>query len=354
MSSPLAPISRSTVLTDAHGPVLRPWERADDDRVAAFVDRHAEGLVYYGPAFRRYLLAIVGGTCRSQLAFEHGELTGVLPLLEKDGPYGRVLNSLPFFGSNGGALAVTEASRAALQAEYERAAATAASAVWIPQPFVEAPQPPATLTDERIAQWTPLDPAYPEALWTRVDASARRNVQKAVASGVTVRETDQGLAFLEAVHRENMAAIGGRAKPREFFSALPDTMAFGRDWRLYLAEQHGTPLAALLTFEASKTVEYVTPVVLEAARGVQPTAAILSHAMIDAARRGFTRWNWGGTWVTQEGVYRFKRKWGATERRYHYSVSVNDQTLLDRSAADLTAGYPWYYTVPFGALRSTR
>ena len=72
--------------------------------------------------------------------------------------------------------------------------------------------------------------------------------------------------------------------------------------------------------------------------------------MTDAAARGFTRWNWGGTWLTQEGVYRFKKKWGARERRYHYYVTINDRTFLQRSAADLSAGYPWYYTVPYGSL----
>jgi lipid II:glycine glycyltransferase (peptidoglycan interpeptide bridge formation enzyme) len=202
------------------------------------------------------------------------------------------------------------------------------------------------LTDERIAQWTAL---AGEDLPPGVEASARRNIQKARSAGVTVREAADAVPFLEATHRENMAAIGGRAKPAEFFARL-DTMTCGRDWRLHLAEQDGAPLAALLTFEAAKTVEYVMPVVVESARTLQPTALILAVAMADAARRGFTRWNWGGTWLTQEGVYRFKKKWGASERRYRYFITLNDPSLRTRSAAELSSAYPWYFTLPYGQL----
>jgi hypothetical protein len=182
-----------------------------------------------------------------------------------------------------------------------------------------------------------------------VEASARRNLQKAQGGGVTVRESPEALPFLEATHRANLAAIGGRAKPAEFFSRLP-LMTYGRDWRLHVAEQNGEPLAALLTFEAARTVEYVMPVVVESARSLQPTAAILGAAMTDAARRGFTRWNWGGTWLTQEGVYRFKKKWGAEERRYRYFIRLNDASMRRRQAAELAAAYPWYFTLPYDRL----
>ncbi|MFP5379735.1 MAG: hypothetical protein ACLGHP_08320, partial [Vicinamibacteria bacterium] len=206
---------------------IRAWDAGAESEVERFVAGHPEGLIYYTPAFRRYLLAVAGGECRGRLAFEDGALTGVLPVLVKGGPYGPVLNSLPFFGSNGGALTTTAAADAALRGEYDRLAAACASAVWVSHPFVDVAPPSHTITDERIAQWTPLTHGEPGTL-TGVESSARRNVQKARAEGVTVRETPEALGFLEATHRENMAAIGGRAKPDAFFSALAETMTFGR------------------------------------------------------------------------------------------------------------------------------
>lgn len=326
---------------------IEPWSDAREAEVAALVAAHPEGLVYYTPAFRRYLLAVAGGECRSRLAVEDGRVTGVLPLLALAGPYGVVLNSLPFFGSNGGILAVSTAAQAALLAEYDQMAADVAVATWISHPFMDTVVPRHTLTDERIAQWTTLAGEDPPG---GIEASARRNVQKARTEGVTVREDHTALPFLEATHRENMAAIGGRAKPAAFFSSL-QVMTAGRDWRLHVATRQGQPLAALLTFEAARTVEYVMPVVIESARTLQPTAAILAAAMADAAARGFTRWNWGGTWLTQEGVYRFKKKWGAEERRYRYYITLNDPALRSRPAADLAGAYPWYFTLPYAFLQ---
>ena len=329
--------------------IIEPWSAAREVEVSALVAAHPEGLVYYTPAFRRYLLAVAGGECRSRLAIEGGRVTGVLPLLVLAGAYGVVLNSLPFFGSNGGILSTSVAAESALLAEYDRVAAEVAVATWISHPFMDTVIPRHTLTDERIAQWTTLAGAE---LPAGIESSARRNIQKARAEGVTVREDHTALPFLEATHRENMAAIGGRAKPAAFFASLHE-MTAGRDWRLHVAERHGQPLAALLTFEAAKTVEYVMPVVIEPARTLQPTAAILAAAMTGAAARGFTRWNWGGTWLTQEGVYRFKKKWGAGERRYHYYITLNDPALRAHTAADLAAAYPWYFTLPYASLQSS-
>lgn len=332
--------------------VVRPWAPEHEPAIAEFVADHPQGLIYYTPAFRRYLLAVAGGECRSRLAFEDDRLTAVMPILMRTGPLGTILNSLPFFGSHGGILTASPASERALLAEYDRLAAGIAAATWIAHPFADVTPPRHDLTDERIAQWTDLGPDGTAALGGRIEPSARRNIQKAESEGVVVSETEDAIDFLEATHRENMAAIGGRAKPREFFSCLARTMTYGRDWRLYLAAREGEPVAALLTFEASRTVEYVMPVVKASARALQPTAAILSRAMSAAAARGFTRWNWGGTWLTQDGVYRFKKKWGAQERHYRYFVTVNDPSLLRRSAEELSAGYPWYYTVPYGALEA--
>jgi hypothetical protein len=324
-----------------------PWSLELEDTVTAFVAGHPEGLIYYTPAFRRYLLAVAGGRCRGRIALAGDRVVGVLPMLVKDGPWGPVLNSLPFFGSNGGVLAATRDAETALLAEYDREAATVTAATWISHPFMDTAVPRHDITDERIAQWTPLMGG--DALPAGVEASARRNVQKARAAGVTVRESADALPFLEATHRANMAAIGGRAKPAAFFTQL-STMTCGRDWRVHVAEQGGQPLAALLTFEAARTVEYVMPVVVESARSLQPTALILSVAMREAAARGCTRWNWGGTWLTQERVYRFKKKWGADERRYRYFISLADPSLRRRSAAELAAAYPWYFTLPYDQL----
>ena len=67
---------------------------------------------------------------------------------------------------------------------------------------------------------------------------------------------------------------------------------------------------------------------------------------MDAAAGGKAWFNFGGTWLTQEGVHRFKRKWGARAVSYRYFTQVNDRSLLadprrrcERSSATSTSPY---------------
>jgi hypothetical protein len=164
---------------------------------------------------------------------------------------------------------------------------------------------------------------------------------------VTVRQDATAFTFLETVHRQNMAEIGGKPKPASFFAEVPRVMAAGRDYRLYVAEHSGEAIAALLLFYFGPFVEYITPVTRPGSRDLQPTAAILSRAMTDAIADGRRIWNWGGTWLTQDGVYRFKRKWGARETRYRYATFVRNPELLHMTPEALGKHYPYFYAFPF-------
>jgi hypothetical protein len=72
--------------------------------------------------------------------------------------------------------------------------------------------------------------------------------------------------------------------------------------------------------------------------------------MAEAAMRGFTTWNWGGTWESQEGVFKFKKKWGSHSKIYRYFTQLNAEGLLERKASDLLADFPNFYLLPFSKL----
>jgi hypothetical protein len=148
-----------------------------------------------------------------------------------------------------------------------------------------------------------------------------------------------------------MADIGGRAKREDFFTAVPRHFAPHDGYDVYTARLEGEIVAALLVFWFGETAEYFTPVVEHDHRSHQPLAAILDRALADAAERGMRWFNWGGTWQSQDGVYRFKRKWGARDVRYRYFVKVNDRALLDSSPDELRDRFGDFYVAPFSALQ---
>jgi hypothetical protein len=193
----------------------------------SFVQGCDDGLFYHGLRYRDFLIRLLGCEEHYLLATDDGAVRGVLPLLIADGPRGRVINSLPYYGSNGGILAERREAAEALVEAYD-ALATAdgvLSATVIGNPFAAddlAAEVGHTHTDRRCGQSTSLDGASAsrEALMGRIDPAARRNVRKAAREGVTVRTDAACLDRLRQMHQEGMAAIGGMAKSDRFFELV--------------------------------------------------------------------------------------------------------------------------------------
>jgi lipid II:glycine glycyltransferase (peptidoglycan interpeptide bridge formation enzyme) len=207
--------------------------------------------------------------------------------------------------------------------------------------------------DSRIGQWTSLSAgdADPETLLARIDSSARRNVKKAEAEGIFV-EIDCGqMDRLRQMHQDNMRAIGGLPKEDSFFTGVARHFQPGQDYEIYVAKRDGQIIAGLLVFYFNRAVEYFVPAVDHAYRSLQPSSLILITALAEAARRGFKRWNWGGTWETQIGLHRFKRKWAALERRYCYYTQLNDDSILSWSRPRILKTFPGFFVLPFFALK---
>jgi CelD/BcsL family acetyltransferase involved in cellulose biosynthesis len=330
----------------------------DEPDYAAFIASAPGALVYHSLAYRDLLVGHLD--CRQEylIARDGGDVEGVLPLLWAGEDGARVYNSLPFYGSHGSVLARTQQAEAALIAAYdERATAPATlAATMVANPFLERqpPEPAHNLTDERISQVTdlPVAQAGEEALMDLIDSSARRNVRKARRGGIVAAMDADRLDAVAAIHRQNIEELGGLAKEEAFFASLPRHFSPGEDYEVYVALLDDAVVAGLLLFYFNGTVEYFTPAVDHEHRSEQPLALLLIEAMADAARRGCRRWNWGGTWGSQDGVFRFKRKWGAREGSYRYFVQLNDRSLLDCRPEELRARFGHFYVLPFSALRS--
>jgi hypothetical protein len=316
------------------------------------------GLVYHATRYRDLLVDHLGCEAEYLMALEGGEIRGVMPLMWSGKAGARVCNSLPFYGSHGGPVAARpDAEESLIDAWNERATDPGTlAATMVANPFLdhEPPVPEHGITDERVSQATPLPTgAGEQEILALVDSSARRNVRKAERLGVEVANDPGALGELHRLHAENMEAIGGRAKEASFFEAVPDHLRPGEEFDLWVARLGGEVISALLVLHFNGVSEYFTPATAHDHRSDQPLAAILVRAMSDSARRGRRLWNWGGTWGTQDGVYRFKRKWGAREGRYRYFIQLNDRGLLESGPGQLHERFPHFYVVPFAALQPT-
>ena len=327
-------------------------------------------LLYHSLQFRNFLRTLLtGAKDRYLLAYMDDQLVAALPSFVKPGPFGTVVNSLPFYGSNGSVVAregcSAEVSGALLEA-FDRLCLEENA---ITSTVVDNPLDPndglfnykADLFDERIGQLTRLPhDARPNEVEDRLMSSfhvkTRNLVRKGTKSHFEVGHDNSKntMRQLHELHESNMQAIGVSAKSWKVFQSVRQSFEYDKQYRVYTASKNGITAASLLVFFCNKTAEYFTPVIHPAYRSEQPLSCLIFLAMQDAVAKGCRWWNWGGTWLSQDGVYHFKSRWGTQDFRYRYFVRTHTDTgeLFKRSKSELLEAYPYFYVTPFNSLEA--
>jgi hypothetical protein len=329
------------------------WQSAYD----LFVNKQPQSLLYHSARYMGFLVDLLECKQETLLAVEGDVVVGALPLLAKDGELGRVLNSSPFYGSNGGVLGCDPGITHNLLEHYSNMLEldNVAASTIVENPLFRMDPNSVThdLTDERIGQFTPIDYAdnCAENLMASFHQKTRNMIRKAEKLGVVVTVENDQINFVREVHFQNMREIGGLPKSDDFFRLVPQHFVAGVDYKLYIAKIDGECVAAILNFYFNGTVEYYTPVVRKEYRDSQALSLAIFSAMTDASKDGYLRWNWGGTWLSQEGVYRFKKRWNTQDFPYTYFIRLVDRGFLDMPREKILSGYPSFYTVPFSMLK---
>lgn len=335
-------------------------EEKYEQKYEEFVTNDKKGSLYASLKYKKMLELLLGDQAYYFIALnEDDQMIGILPSFLKENQYGNVLNSLPFYGSNGAVMAINDMVREQLLQAFVAFAREkkCVSSTMITSPFessnewyVNTLEP--DFVDVRIGQIT-FFPKQGEnlddTLFFKFHKMVRRCIHKAQKSEITVKvdNTRAGWDFLYRTHQENMGKIGGLSKKKEFFEIVPAVFHQKKDYDIYVASMGEVKVAALLIFYYNKTVEYFTPVTVEEYRTYQPLSLIIFQAMQDAIKKGYEKWNWGGTWLDQNGVYDFKRKWGTTDLKYYYFTNINDQSILEWSRDKIGENYQNYYLFPF-------
>ena len=320
-------------------------------------------LVYGSARYISFLLrALSNVRLLCPTVWEGDTIVGTLPLLEQTAADGQtVLNSLPFFGSHGGPCISTgsrdpsKLQEVLLQAANDIAEKQRAISLTI----VESPLQPMDgsvaqvlgleIIDDRIGQFTslPYDATnVEEALFVKYHVKTRNAVRKGQKLGQEFqRRKDQAaIDWLQSLHQESIASMGGVPKSRTVFAELLEQFPLDSHARLYIGSCNGTMASGLLVLLFGDTVEYFTPVVDGFYKDQQALSALIHHVMLETAREGFTCWNWGGTWRSQEGVYRFKNRFGASDMPYRYFHRLFDASLKSELPSNISTKFPYFYT----------
>lgn len=338
----------------------------DEEDYENFINSVPTALFYASLGYRNLLKKFLDAEDHYFIARNsERKIVGALPSFVKAPPGKKgVVNSLPFYGSNGGVITADVGGEVAgmLLRHFCKFAEDRnfISSTVISSPFDHdlsqyEKNSNFTLSDTRIGQLTRLPPAIGDshtAVMKALHYKNRNMVRKAAKLGVSVTNDhwDGSLEFLAKTHLDNMAKIGGQAKPFSFFKLIEEEFKYGTEYQVYTAWVNGAPVSAMLLFFFNEVVEYFTPVIVNEHRSSQPLSLLIYYAMVHAVERNYKWWNWGGTWLTQDGVYQFKRSWGAIDFPYKYFIRILDKKILTMSKENLQKDYPYFFVVPFSAL----
>jgi hypothetical protein len=332
-----------------------------------FVENCQASLIYHTPNYLRLLQTILQDAEPILLLAKREErIIGSFSAFMKESTAGTVLNSLPYYGSHGDILIaddeVDHAAVASFIADRLRDLCKGRSigAVNIVTHPIASPTEliadrlHLTPWDWRIGQISELPAASShEQAMASILAACGQKTRNLVRKGL--RQTfeiepstaDDDWHQLAEHHRNGMERIGGTAKSDREFAAIRSILEPQGLSRLYVARRRGAFAGALLNLHHGKWIEYFTPVASQDFRNEQVLSALIATAMCDAAVAGRSRWNWGGTWSSQAGVYHFKRGWGAKDHIYRYFGTVRDERLIKAAPRDLAASFPFFYVRPY-------
>ena len=333
-----------------------------DDEINDYVSACPNSLIYSCPRFIELISDHLDASPGWILAKDETRILGALPFAQsKAGEFGTVFNSLPYYGSNGGVLQckLNNKIKASLVKGYFDYAQSlnACSATLTTNPLqmdheIYENTIDGFIKDERIGQITHL-PENPDDELIKIFEDPRpRNIRRAQKEGIKVSSGNErgSVEFLYNVHVENMQAIGGLHKSWDFFEKLLSDMPSNM-WSVYIGSKNGEPVSALLLFYFNGTVEYFTPVLKSGYRNTQALALIIFEAMKDMVKiKGCKNWNWGGTWLSQKGVYDFKKRWGTIDYLYNYYTKLYNEDIRSSNREALLENYPGFFVLPFSEL----
>lgn len=293
----------------------------------------------------------------------HGRIEGAFPAVTQERGGVLVVNSLPFFGSHGGLVLrpdsppeVKEYLSQGFKSIVDDVDHFSSTVIESPLEHLDQSRhfPEFSFADSRVGQVTEIAEEVAgdysrEKLLALFEKRTRNSATRALRSGLLLGPDDssEALDSLFSLHVENMESIGGTTKPQEFPSAVRDVFKLGTDYRVFSARSGSDLVAGLLVFYFKDWVEYFMPATHPDYRVDQPMSGLVLLAMEDAVQRGFRKWNWGGTWATQRGVYRFKRGFGAIDCPYRYFTQLSEASYgQENNLMRLRRDFPFFYIAP--------
>ena len=213
-------------------------DKRNEQRFQDFVMNHPQSLIYHTVHYKELIKKHLQCDVEYYLLNNNGRIEAILTSMSKDGRLGKVINALPFFGSNGGILANNDNAYRAMIAHYNCLIEGASFATW-ENPFqINEQKPTFNLTGQRVCQTTDTTEMDLEdlAIFTSKNEMTyvKPNAKILMSMLISVMAPN---SFSIETHIENMLAIGATNKSERYFNDLFSIFQAGTDYDIFVARK---------------------------------------------------------------------------------------------------------------------
>jgi hypothetical protein len=150
--------------------------------------------------------------------------------------------------------------------------------------------------------------------------SVRRAIRKAESSGLCteIRSDLEAVRSYYELHAQTRRRHGVPPQSWSFFRNLHRFLIAEGRGMVILARHESRPVAGAVFLYAGKNAIYKYGAADRAFQSMRPANLVMASAIRDLAERGLEKLDLGRTSLANEGLRRFKRGWGASERTIRY------------------------------------
>ena len=334
---------------------LEILEKINDSDYNEIVDDSKKSTFYTSYKFLEFIKENLKIKPSFIVSYEKSKINGVFPFFIKEGEYGKVINSLPFFGSYGGIISENTKIDKAIITEFNNynKKNDVLSSVIIDNPFCKNEKIYSqffncTDIENRLIQSIILNSNSNE-IWNNFEKRTRWSVRKSEKNNVEIIKFEHESEELENfynLHLESMKKKNGRPKPKKLFSLLTKNFVNDRDYNIFIAKKDGRSISYILVFYYKNFSEYYLPAYDPNYLPLQSTSYLIWKSIQESIKRKIKFYNFGGTWKTQKELYLFKRGWNATDYNYKYFIFKNSELINSIGLEKILEKYQYFYISP--------
>ena len=184
-----------------------------------------------------------------------------------------------------------------------------------------------------------------------------KNLKKARRQPITISEepTEDNLDAWYVIHEKRMKELNSPPLPRNLFSSIRNNLVSKNKGKFVFAFHKEKMIFGGVYLFNKKQIDAFMMSSDSECRHLRASYLVTHNLLEWANKNRITIFNWMSSPKRDDGVYRWKKKWGSNERTFLYLTKVlSDPTnWKEMDYGELKKAYSFHYLLPFNLLKNS-